>query len=77
MKQVRFGLFLNFGEFPGMSHAEVFDRALHEAELAEELGFHDIWVTEHHFIPFGINPSAVAATAFILGRALQRLAPAT
>jgi alkanesulfonate monooxygenase SsuD/methylene tetrahydromethanopterin reductase-like flavin-dependent oxidoreductase (luciferase family) len=51
-----------------MSHVEVFDRALHEAALAEDLGFHDVWVTEHHFIPFGINPSALAAAAFILGR---------
>ena len=36
--------------------------------LAEALGYHDLWMTEHHCIPFGINPSALTASAFLLGR---------
>jgi alkanesulfonate monooxygenase SsuD/methylene tetrahydromethanopterin reductase-like flavin-dependent oxidoreductase (luciferase family) len=64
-----FGLFLNCGgEVVERSHTEVFETALAEAELADRLGFHDVWVTEHHFIPFGVNPSALALASFLLGR---------
>jgi len=62
------GLFLNCGMQLGGSHAEVFDLVLEEARLAEWLGYHDVWVTEHHFIPFGVNPSALTLAAFLLGR---------
>jgi alkanesulfonate monooxygenase SsuD/methylene tetrahydromethanopterin reductase-like flavin-dependent oxidoreductase (luciferase family) len=65
---VRFGLFLNCGAQIGRSDDEVFDLVLEEARLAERLGYHDVWVTEHHFIPFGINPSALTLAAFILGQ---------
>lgn len=64
-----FGLFLNCGgEVEGRTHTEVFTLALAQAELAERLAFHDVWVTEHHFIPFGVNPSALALASFLLGR---------
>jgi alkanesulfonate monooxygenase SsuD/methylene tetrahydromethanopterin reductase-like flavin-dependent oxidoreductase (luciferase family) len=49
----KFGLFLNMGVFPGLSHQEILDSATAYAEAAEHLGFHDVWVSEHHFIPFG------------------------
>jgi alkanesulfonate monooxygenase SsuD/methylene tetrahydromethanopterin reductase-like flavin-dependent oxidoreductase (luciferase family) len=65
---IDFGLFLNTGEFPGTSHEEIFDLTVSEAELAEELGYHSAWITEHHFIPFGVNSNALAAAAFLLGR---------
>lgn len=67
------GLFLNAGEFPGQSHTEIYDLLLAEAELAERLGYFDLWVTEHHFISFGINASALTAAAYLLGhtRTLQ------
>jgi alkanesulfonate monooxygenase SsuD/methylene tetrahydromethanopterin reductase-like flavin-dependent oxidoreductase (luciferase family) len=63
-----FGLFLNCGMQLGNTHGEVFDFVLEEARLAEQLGYHDVWVSEHHFIPFGINPSALTLAAFLLGR---------
>jgi alkanesulfonate monooxygenase SsuD/methylene tetrahydromethanopterin reductase-like flavin-dependent oxidoreductase (luciferase family) len=64
-----FGLFLNCGgEAPGRSHDAVFELALAEADLAERLGYRDLWVTEHHFIPFGVNPSALAMASYLLGR---------
>jgi alkanesulfonate monooxygenase SsuD/methylene tetrahydromethanopterin reductase-like flavin-dependent oxidoreductase (luciferase family) len=65
---VKFGLLLNAGEFPGLSHDDIFDLILAEAQLADDLGYSDIWLTEHHFIPFGINPSSLAGAAFFLGR---------
>ncbi|MGE0544448.1 MAG: LLM class flavin-dependent oxidoreductase, partial [Dehalococcoidia bacterium] len=64
---MKFGLFLNAGEFPGMSHDAIYDLLVSQAELADQLGYHDLWITEHHFIPFGINSSALAAAAFLLG----------
>lgn len=63
-----YGLFINTGERLAPTHAEVFDFALEQVRLAEALGYHDIWVTEHHFIPFGINSSALALAGFLLGR---------
>jgi alkanesulfonate monooxygenase SsuD/methylene tetrahydromethanopterin reductase-like flavin-dependent oxidoreductase (luciferase family) len=58
---VKFGLFLNAGQFPGMSHDAIYDLMASQAELADHLGYHDLWITEHHFIPFGINSSALTA----------------
>lgn len=63
-----FGLFLNMGAFPGLSHQEILDATLDYAEAAERLGYHDIWVSEHHFIPFGICSSALTMAGFLLGR---------
>lgn len=62
------GLFLNMGANLAPTHREVFKFTLEQTLLAEQCGFHDVWVTEHHFIPFGLNPSALTAAAFLLGR---------
>lgn len=67
-----YGLFLNMGENLGANAEEVFALTLEQAQLAESLGYHDLWLTEHHCIPFGINPSAITASAFLLG-ATKRL----
>ena len=63
-----FGLFLNAGAQLGGSHKEVFDLTLKQAEMAERLGYRDVWVSEHHFIPFGVNANALTLAGFLLGR---------
>ncbi|MEM7018265.1 MAG: LLM class flavin-dependent oxidoreductase [Pseudomonadota bacterium] len=63
-----YGIFLNMGANLGKTPEDVFQLTLEQAMLAEELGFHDLWLTEHHCIPFGINPSAITASAFLLGK---------
>jgi len=68
MSGVTFGLFLNCGAQLGATHADVFTLTLEQARLAEELGYRDVWVSEHHFIDFGVNPSAITLAAFLLGR---------
>lgn len=68
MADLDFGLFLNLGAQLAPDHAGVFDFALRQADLAERLGYHDVWVTEHHFIDFGLNSNALALAAFLLGR---------
>lgn len=63
-----YGLFLNAGAGLGPDHDAVFDLTAEQALLAERLGYRDVWVTEHHFIDFGLNPSAMTLAAFLLGR---------
>jgi alkanesulfonate monooxygenase SsuD/methylene tetrahydromethanopterin reductase-like flavin-dependent oxidoreductase (luciferase family) len=63
-----FGLYLNMGANLASTPEGVFDLTRRQTDAAEELGYHDVWVTEHHFIRFGINPSALTASGFLLGR---------
>lgn len=65
---MRFGVLLNMGAHLGATPAEVFTLTLAQAALAEDLDYDELWVTEHHFIRFGINPSALTTAAFLLGR---------
>lgn len=65
---VRFGVLLNMGANLGETPEAVFDLTAEQATAAEQLGYDELWVTEHHFIRFGINPSAITTAAFLLGR---------
>ena len=47
---MRFGTFFFFQAAPGLTHEEVVHRELEQMEWTEELGFDQIWLTEHHFI---------------------------
>lgn len=50
---MKFGVFI-LGDKPShLTHAEVFDRVLEEARWAEELGYDEVWLAEHHFSPYG------------------------
>jgi alkanesulfonate monooxygenase SsuD/methylene tetrahydromethanopterin reductase-like flavin-dependent oxidoreductase (luciferase family) len=65
---VRFDVFLLAGQFPGTSHREALRNALSYAETAEAAGFDGVWIAEHHFLSYGVCPSAVAFAAHVLGR---------
>ncbi|MEM7287340.1 MAG: LLM class flavin-dependent oxidoreductase [Actinomycetota bacterium] len=67
-QEASYGLLLNMGGNLGDRAEDVMRITLHQATEAERLGLHDLWITEHHFIPFGINPSAVTTAGFLLGR---------
>jgi natural product biosynthesis luciferase-like monooxygenase protein len=45
--------------------AEVYADALDEVRLAERLGFHAVWLAEHHFSTYGILPSLPVLAAAI------------
>lgn len=54
------------------THTEVYDNTLKECRLADELGFHTIWLAEHHFSPYGICPS-LGPLAGALARETRRV----
>src|SRR5207302_7921724 len=62
---MRFGTFYFFQAVPWLSHEEVVHRELEQMEWTEELGFDQIWLTEHHFIDYGlaVDPGTLAAVA--------------
>jgi alkanesulfonate monooxygenase SsuD/methylene tetrahydromethanopterin reductase-like flavin-dependent oxidoreductase (luciferase family) len=62
------GLFLLAGQFPGMTQARALGGAVDYALAAERAGLASAWVAEHHFISYGVCPSAVALAANLLGR---------
>ncbi|NIY68363.1 LLM class flavin-dependent oxidoreductase [Streptomyces malaysiensis] len=62
------GAFILAAQFPGQGQEEALHRAVRSAELSEETGLDAVWVAEHHFVPYGVCPSAVTLAALLLGR---------
>jgi alkanesulfonate monooxygenase SsuD/methylene tetrahydromethanopterin reductase-like flavin-dependent oxidoreductase (luciferase family) len=62
------GTFVLAAQFPGQGQGEALHRAVRSAEAAEEAGLDSVWVAEHHFVPYGVCPSAVTLAAMLLGR---------
>ncbi len=62
---MKFGTFYFFQAAPGQSHADIIRGELDQIVWSEELGFDEIWLTEHHFINYGlsVDPAALAAAA--------------
>jgi alkanesulfonate monooxygenase SsuD/methylene tetrahydromethanopterin reductase-like flavin-dependent oxidoreductase (luciferase family) len=73
---MRIGAFLLGPGVPGWEHAEVLDTTVAAAVAAEEAGFDDVWVAEHHFMTYGLVPSAVTLAGYLLG-ATRRIAVGT
>jgi alkanesulfonate monooxygenase SsuD/methylene tetrahydromethanopterin reductase-like flavin-dependent oxidoreductase (luciferase family) len=73
---MRIGLFLLAARFPGQTHTEVLDRTVEAAVTAEQAGFDGVWLAEHHFMSYGVCPSAATLAAFVLGRT-QRITVGT
>ncbi|MGH3718491.1 MAG: LLM class flavin-dependent oxidoreductase [Pseudonocardiaceae bacterium] len=73
---MRFGAFLLAAQFPGQDHATVLDSTVAAAFAAEEAGFDDVWVAEHHFMSYGICPCAITLAGHLLG-ATRRIAVGT
>lgn len=73
---MRIGVFLLAAGFPGRTDADVLDSCVATAVAAEEAGFDDVWVAEHHFMSYGRVPSAVTMAGYLLG-ATARVAVGT
>ncbi|MFF3320804.1 LLM class flavin-dependent oxidoreductase [Streptomyces sp. NPDC002889] len=65
---MRVGTFVLAAQFPGQGQGEALHRAVRTAEVAEESGLDSVWLAEHHFVPYGVCPSAVTLAALLLGR---------
>ncbi|MFC7385305.1 LLM class flavin-dependent oxidoreductase [Sphaerisporangium rhizosphaerae] len=65
---MRIGVFLPAAGFPGMDPGEVLGAAVRAAVAAERAGFDDVWIAEHHFMTYGMCPSAVTLAGYVLGR---------
>jgi alkanesulfonate monooxygenase SsuD/methylene tetrahydromethanopterin reductase-like flavin-dependent oxidoreductase (luciferase family) len=62
---VRFGVFILGDKPPQLTHREVFANVLEEARWAEELGYDEVWLAEHHFSPYGTIASLPLMAAAI------------
>lgn len=70
---MKFGTFFFFQLPPGHRDADVIHRELEQMQWTEELGFDQLWLTEHHFIEYGlsVDPPAIAAAAAMLTRRVR------
>lgn len=67
MSPAQVHLFLLAGQSPGTTHAEALAAARQYALAGEATGYAGVWIAEHHFIPYGTCPSALAFAAHLLG----------
>ncbi|GAA1100522.1 LLM class flavin-dependent oxidoreductase [Nocardiopsis composta] len=65
---MRIGAFLPAAGFPGQDHTQTLEAAVAAARAAEDAGFDSVWFAEHHFMSYGVCPSAITLAAFVLGR---------
>lgn len=68
---MRVGTFVLAGQYPGQEQTVALQRALRSAEAAEQAGLDAVWLAEHHFVPYGLCPSATTLAALLLGRTRQ------
>ena len=54
---MKFGVFQLLHSADKGPAKEVYDNALEQARLADELGFEGIWLAEHHFSSYGYSPN--------------------
>src|SRR6266508_2121431 len=59
---MRFGTYFFLQAPPGQRHADIIARELDQMVWSEELGFDEVWLTEHHFIDYGlsVDPATLA-----------------
>ncbi len=65
---MRIGVFLIAAGFPGREPGQVLRDTVEAVVAAEEAGFDDAWIAEHHFMSYGVCPSAVTLAGVALGR---------
>ncbi|MBG0814444.1 LLM class flavin-dependent oxidoreductase [Planomonospora sp. ID82291] len=65
---MRIGVFLVAAGFPGRAPGEVLRDTVEAVAAAEEAGFDDAWIAEHHFMSYGVCPSAATLAGVALGR---------
>jgi alkanesulfonate monooxygenase SsuD/methylene tetrahydromethanopterin reductase-like flavin-dependent oxidoreductase (luciferase family) len=63
-----FGLFFLMQRDELWSEQAVYDSALEQMLAAEPLGYHSVWIAEHHFNDYGLCPAPPVLASFIAAR---------
>jgi len=63
-----FGLFFLMQRDEAWSEAAVYDSALEQMLAAEPLGYHSVWIAEHHFADYGLCPAPPVLAAYLAAR---------
>lgn len=67
------GISTGFANQTQMDDARFLREEFVQLELAAELGFDSIWMTEHHFSDYSISPNPLIYLAYLAGRTRARL----
>src|SRR5438874_8906690 len=65
---IHFGTFLLMQSPSAQSSEEMYARAIEHAQLAEDLGFRNIWLAEHHFSTYGYVGRPVQLATYIAAK---------
>jgi alkanesulfonate monooxygenase SsuD/methylene tetrahydromethanopterin reductase-like flavin-dependent oxidoreductase (luciferase family) len=65
---MRFGTFLLMQSPSAQSSAEMYARAVEHAQQAEDLGFGNVWLAEHHFSTYGYMGRPVQVATYLAAR---------
>src|SRR6266850_1310865 len=70
---MRFGTYYFLQAPPSVTHPDVIRQEVEQMVWTEELGFDSIWLTEHHFIDYGlsVSPAVLAAAAAMRTRRVR------
>jgi alkanesulfonate monooxygenase SsuD/methylene tetrahydromethanopterin reductase-like flavin-dependent oxidoreductase (luciferase family) len=63
-----FGLFFLMQRDEDWTERAVYDSALAQMLDAEPLGYHSVWIAEHHFADYGICPTPPVLAAYVAAR---------
>jgi len=62
------GIATGFANHSELNDAQFVREELTQLELAAELGFESIWITEHHFSSYSISPNPLMYLSYLAGR---------
>jgi alkanesulfonate monooxygenase SsuD/methylene tetrahydromethanopterin reductase-like flavin-dependent oxidoreductase (luciferase family) len=62
------GLATGFANHTKVDDAQFIREELTQLQLADELGFDSVWMTEHHFSDYSISPYPLLTLAYLAGR---------
>ncbi|PYM91086.1 MAG: LLM class flavin-dependent oxidoreductase, partial [Candidatus Rokuibacteriota bacterium] len=63
-----FGLFFLMQRDDAWSERAVYDSALEQMLAAESLGYHSVWIAEHHFSDYGLCSAPPVLASFVAAR---------
>ena len=65
---MKFGLFTHVPWPEGEEPARLFAECMEQAVFGEQLGFHSVWIAEHHFSRYSLGSSSLVLAAAIASR---------